>query len=484
MNTEERPRTSYFTNHYILTFPGIDIESELNAIKANNTLLRNIGQPVKITKNNKSSLLIVTGSREQSHKLEKIREIDDQPVVVEPHRTLNSTRGTVFSETLAQSSDEEILEHLSDQGVIRVERMKKWENNQLKNTNRFILTFSGTYLPSLIKVTEWQRELVEVYIPKPFQCKHCFRFGHLKKWCRRDQGEQTCSRCSEPGHISENCTSEPHCINCKGNHHPRDKNCPTYKFRCEVSATQAKQHITRREAEDHVRMTFKTEERSYSSAVKRNLDDRNLPSTSNPQPLQLHKTQAATPANKDSIHAAGTSRQDRPPPTITLEADDSEVNQNSRSTSNKPPSPKKYISPRKILNKYLEKLDNEPAKSTSSKIGSNTGKEMETSKTTATTASKPDGNVLVNYENSEDDLPNISIDENPTGKPAKRAAPDKSPDPKYGWKPAPQKQSTSSQLTANQEKKRKTNQASSVGRIPVIETQRSKTSTYSRYKKP
>ena len=229
---------------------------------------------------NSSSLLIVVKSKEQSDDLMKIEELCSHPVTIELHRTLNTTKGTVISETMAQSTVDEIQEQLRDQGVIKVERMKRWQDRQLVDTNRFILTFSGSYLPSLITITQWQQEIVERYIPKPLQCTKCFRLGHTKNFCRHKDGEDFCRKCSQQGHLSGDCPNDPFCINCKGDHQPTDKQCDNYKLRCEILATQAKCHITRKEAEDQVRASHRDERKTYRAAVLRNMPPQDPPATS------------------------------------------------------------------------------------------------------------------------------------------------------------------------------------------------------------
>ena len=276
--------------HFVLSFPGIDIESELNIIKANNDLIKKIGKPRKITKMNKSSLLIIIDDSDQANKMQNINEIASQPIVIEPHRTLNSIKGTVYSEAMSQSTDEEILDQLKSQRVIKVERMKRRLGGQLVGTNRFILTFRGTYLPSLITVAEWQREIVEPYVPRPLRCNRCQRLGHTKKWCRLDEGIEHCSRCSSPGHRSVDCDSDPFCINCRGPHPPTSKECEQYKFRCEVLATQAKNHITRKEATELVSQTYRKPDQTYSSVVKKNIS---------PNPVSLNSSTKSPPIPRD-----------------------------------------------------------------------------------------------------------------------------------------------------------------------------------------
>lgn len=66
---------------------------------------------------------------------------------------------------------------------------------------------------------------------------------------------------SVEGHIARNCTNDPNCVNCGGNHTPSDRECAAYKLKSEIIATQAREHITFQEANERVRERFVEEGR-------------------------------------------------------------------------------------------------------------------------------------------------------------------------------------------------------------------------------
>lgn len=210
--------------------------------------------------------MVQIDTEQQGKKIKEIKTIDKNPVTTALHKTLNHCVGTVYSEAMSQSTEEEILEKLQDQGVIKVERMKKKTQNGLENTNRYIITFNRTKLQSLIKLAEWHREIVEMYIPTPMRCGQCQRLGHAKKWCRRTS--TACSRCSGEGHLQKYCPNEAYCINCRSNHPPTDRNCDAYKFKCEVLAAQAREHVTFHEANERVKERYIEQGKSASFAVR------------------------------------------------------------------------------------------------------------------------------------------------------------------------------------------------------------------------
>ena len=142
--------------------------------------------------------------------------------------------------------------------------MKKRVGQDLIDTNRYILTFNRTELPRLIKITDWHHEIVNLYIPPPLKCMKCQRFGHLKKWCRRE--EEICAKCGDAGHTSRSCQNETSCVNCNGDHSAMDRQCPVYILRSEIVATHVRQRIP---IQEDVKERYRTEGRPYSFAVRR-----------------------------------------------------------------------------------------------------------------------------------------------------------------------------------------------------------------------
>ena len=115
--------------YYVLNFPGTYIDSELNVILVDTVIKRTIGTPRKMTKLNRSSILVHVVSEQQGETLMEINKIAGNPVTVQLHRTLSIVKGTVYSEAMSNGTEEEILEKLADQGVTKVERTKRRINS-------------------------------------------------------------------------------------------------------------------------------------------------------------------------------------------------------------------------------------------------------------------------------------------------------------------------------------------------------------------
>ena len=65
----------------------------------------------------KNTLLVRVGGEAHALILETVTRIADKVVLIEPHKTLNQTRGVVKSQALSQSNIEELRERLTDQGI-------------------------------------------------------------------------------------------------------------------------------------------------------------------------------------------------------------------------------------------------------------------------------------------------------------------------------------------------------------------------------
>ncbi|XP_055932002.1 uncharacterized protein LOC129962280 [Argiope bruennichi] len=171
----------------------------------------NIGEVKSIKKLRSGDLLIEVQSRKQSVQIMKLKSLENIPVIVSPHSSLNSSKGVITCGELFNVPIEEITKELQGQGFSHVRRISIRRDCQLLNTKHLILTFNFSKLPEYIKAG-YMRLLVRPYIPNPLRCYKCQRFGHSRTSCR---GTLTCARCAEAGHDSTECTSTEKCFNYK-----------------------------------------------------------------------------------------------------------------------------------------------------------------------------------------------------------------------------------------------------------------------------
>ena len=105
------------------------------------------------------------------------------PVSVAPHPTKNSAIGVITCRELTDSTEEEVLSGMVDQGVTKVRRMNRKTNGKLVATNTFVLTFRTKVLPKTVRVG-WLSIRVRTYVPDPTRCYRCQRYGHVAKTCK------------------------------------------------------------------------------------------------------------------------------------------------------------------------------------------------------------------------------------------------------------------------------------------------------------
>ncbi|GFU47420.1 putative RNA-directed DNA polymerase from transposon X-element [Trichonephila clavipes] len=158
--------------------------------------------------------------------------------------TTSALQSVISEPDLLSSSEAEILEGLSDQGITQVRRISVKKDSSLFPTKNLILTFNSPKLPSNIKAGYLNCK-VRPYIPNPLRCFKCQRFGHSQTSCR---GQLTCSRCASVGHASTDCSLEPKCINCLQPHPSDSKLCPKWKIEKQIQEIKTTQNISYPEA--------------------------------------------------------------------------------------------------------------------------------------------------------------------------------------------------------------------------------------------
>ena len=81
---------------------------------------------------------------------------------------------------------------------------------------------------------------VRYYVPKPLQCKNCWKFGHSLFVCRSDFA--TCGKCGE-NDCEGDCEKDPECLLCKGNHAVWEAVCPKRVREAEIIRVRSKKRL-------------------------------------------------------------------------------------------------------------------------------------------------------------------------------------------------------------------------------------------------
>ena len=212
------------------------------------------------------SLDIHVGSAEDSARLLRCTTFSDIPVTVEPHNTLNFSKGVVQSTEFKFVVAEEMV---TISGVQKAEPILISKNGKKVKSGTWILTFNTPVCPEYIDLF-WMRIRVNAFIPKPMRCFKCQRFGHKGAKCKSKTDR--CIQCGAP-EKHENCKKEKKCSNCLEAHSASDKNCKVYKETQQILRHQAENGGTYANSKNILFPSGTT----YSKVVKRQSESQKSP---------------------------------------------------------------------------------------------------------------------------------------------------------------------------------------------------------------
>lgn len=195
--------------------------------------------------------------------------IDGTPIEIIYHPTLNQRKFVVTCREVIDMDEKDLLAELTDQRIIAVKRITKWDRERKTTTPTptLILTIQGTVIPNAI-FFGFIRVLTRTFYPNPLQCYRCFQFGHTSKYCKHQT--QLCRNCGQNNHISDDtdqtCRANTKCLNCNGNHLPTSRDCPVWIKENLITRIRIDQGISHKEA----RLTYETQHNkpSYSSQLQ------------------------------------------------------------------------------------------------------------------------------------------------------------------------------------------------------------------------
>ena len=211
-------------------------------------------------------LLIEVDRRQYAENLLNTEYFHDIPVSISEHRTLNSSKGVIYTHVLDDMTNEEIKTQLKDKGVKEVYRIMTTKNGVKSGSPNIIITFETPKLPEYLYIG-YLRVSVRAYVPSPFRCFKCQKFGHTVKYCTH---EAVCEKCGQSGHEVDDCSNPVQCVNCGGNHSASSRVCSQWKLKKAILEYKYKYDVPYPEAEKHVTGQInisKSTPKTYSSVA-------------------------------------------------------------------------------------------------------------------------------------------------------------------------------------------------------------------------
>ncbi|XP_055527567.1 uncharacterized protein LOC129720157 [Wyeomyia smithii] len=229
--------------------------------------------------------------------------------------------------------DEEILEEMKSEKVIKVERIMKKIDGVLTKTSSLILTISTALRPDKIKVG-FLYVPTRPYYPRPMRCFQCLRYGHLGRDCK---AEKTCVNCGDNFH-GDDCTKKAKCVNCQKPHEATSPDYDMWRKETAIIHLRIGNNIPYRDARKLYEQQNQTR-LSYASTTALGADGCKCKCTCNKTPENFRTTEV--------VSATPQPIQNTPEPTGITEIADEErtptntaKSQASTSEDNTPPPPK------------------------------------------------------------------------------------------------------------------------------------------------
>ena len=140
-------------------------------------------------------------------------------------KTEQEVRGVVYN-VPPNNTEEELLELLSNQGILKVKRFTNIGPNNITNTLPMVsLYFNTSNLPREVIIAH-EIFPVKKYIPRPSLCRKCWIFGHPEDMC---SNISVCRYCASAHDPNVQCHNQSKCPTCaQPDHAAGTVACPTF----------------------------------------------------------------------------------------------------------------------------------------------------------------------------------------------------------------------------------------------------------------
>ena len=201
--SEIKELTTYFPTYIVLELVEDKPSTQLSLFIIEKFLSANMPpKSVKATRNN--TQIVKVKNEKYAELLLRTTTLHNMKIKAYPHRSLNTSKGMKRSPELTTCTIEEIKLNLKKQLVTDIKRISIKKNNQVVNTNTYILMFDSPKPPTKLKIG-YIIAKVDIYIPNPLQHYKYQKFGHYESWCTR---RKICKNCAMDGYDHQEATCQ------------------------------------------------------------------------------------------------------------------------------------------------------------------------------------------------------------------------------------------------------------------------------------
>jgi hypothetical protein len=189
-------------------------------------LITLIGQVRPGTKwTQRGELYIYPTSNKQKNLLLQQTQVNEHAISCSLCKSEQEVKGVMYN-VPPNNTEEELLDLLSSQGVIKVKRFSNLGPNNATNILPMVTLFFNTKtLPREVTIAH-EIFTVKKYIPRPSLCRKCWTFGHPEEVC---SVPPVCRKCASTHEEDDQCKSPKKCPTCsKSDHAAGTAACPIF----------------------------------------------------------------------------------------------------------------------------------------------------------------------------------------------------------------------------------------------------------------
>ena len=204
------------------------------------------------------TIIVDAKTKRNSEEVEKIQRILDNDITTSRDARLNSVRGTILVPLgefrNSENLESRIFNHLLHQNI-PVSKVDVYNKTSRKNIELTCanITFESRKLPETVRIG-FEKVKVKENLPKPRQCRSCWKFGHPAEYCK---SVSCCPICGVARHSLDDCphkgnhTYKGHCPNCgEDDHTALSKQCTLYRREEEILMLMYRQGIPKNKARE------------------------------------------------------------------------------------------------------------------------------------------------------------------------------------------------------------------------------------------